>query len=78
MAKGEERCAVDSLHTDLQGPALPLGPAGGTLRQLQAWGDSGNCAEETLPPGGANIQEVDGGRLYRKICAQISPNCFDG
>ena len=49
------------LHTDIQGETLPLGTARRALGQLQARPDPGNCPQETLPPGGDDIQEIDGG-----------------
>ena len=51
LAESPERGAVDSLHPDIQGPALSLGPVSRPLGQLQAGPDPGNRSQETLLSG---------------------------
>ena len=62
LAEGQECGPVDALHADIQGPELPMGAAGGTLRQLQARFESGHCAQAALQTRERNIHEANARR----------------
>ena len=70
MAQSPEHGAVGAVHPEVQGPEVPVGPAGGPLRQLQGRQVPGNRPQEALRPGGVLLQTVPGGR-HTSICARL-------
>ena len=58
LAQIAQHGSVDALRPDVQEPALPVGPAGRALGQLQGREKSGHRPEEALPSGGKLLQAV--------------------
>jgi len=76
MAQSSKHGSVGPIHPEIQGPQVPVGPAGRSFRQLQGRQVPGYCPQKTLRTRRVLLQTVPGRchplirtRLQRNPCA---------